>query len=170
MPPKRVFIAGAIAAFVIGLAAYFLFFRASDEQKIRDAVARAVAVVTVTEDDTNPIVRLGRVRGVFKDVVDKDVRVRIAELPQVHAGRDSLAEAVVQASAWFKTAEIDLASVEVKLDDAHKSAQVRAVATLRAVGRDGRSRNEEREVTLLVTKPEGTWRIGSVTVWPPKDE
>ena len=170
MPTKRVVIAGAIAALVIALASYFLFFRASDEQKIRDAVARAVAVVTVTEDDTNPIVRLGRVNGVFKEVVHKDVRVHISELPQAQAGRDSLAGAVVQASTWFKTAEIDLASVDIKLDDAHKSAQVRATATLHAVGRDGKRRKEEREVTLLVTNPEGTWRISSVTVWPPKDE
>ena len=170
MQPKRVLVGGAIAALAIALAAYFIFFRASDEQKIRQCVARAMAAVTVTEDDTNPIVSLGRIRGAFKETVDKNVRVRIPDLPQVQAGRDGLGEAVAQASVWFKSASVDVGSLEIKLDDAHKSAQVTTRATLRAIGRDGRPRNEERDVTLLVTTPEGTWRIASITVWPPKDE
>ena len=36
--------------------------------------------------------------------------------------------------------------------------------------REGRARREEREVTMLVTNPEGTWRIASVTVWPASKE
>jgi hypothetical protein len=169
MSSKKILL-GAVALTAIALGVYFLFFRPSDEQRIRDAIARALGAVTLTADDDNPITRLGRIKGVFKDVVDKDVRVNVPDVPQLHAGRDELAVAAAQMNSWFRTAEISVGSMEIKLDDAHRSAQVRATATLDGASRDGRRRHEEREVTMLVTNAESTWRIATITVWPPKDE
>lgn len=167
MSRGRIATFGALAAILIAFAVWY-FTRPSDEQKIRDQVARVAAAVKVTEDDTNPLVRLARIRGIFKDTLDKDVHVSLADvptLPRSGSGRDQLAETATQATAIFRSADVDLSSVEVKLDDARLQAEVKAKATLVAVGRDAKSRRESRAVDFHVVLMDGTWRVTSITVW-----
>lgn len=162
-------VAIAIAAIVTAAVVLFFVLRPSDEQRVRAQLLRTVAAVTVTEDDTNPIVRLARIRREFKETLDKDVRISLVDVPNVPAlrnGRDALGETATQLTAVFRTMEIDLSAIEVKLDDAHTSAQVKSRATLVANGRDGRARRESRAVDFLLYKIDGTWRITTINVWP----
>ena len=156
-----------MAAIVLGVAIWF-FTRPGDEQKIREQVARVVAAVKVTEDDTNPLIRLARIKGIYKETLDKNVHLSLEDvptLPRGGSGRDQLAEMATQATAIFRSADIDLSGVEVKLDGPRQQAEVKAKATLVAVGRDGKSRRESRAVDFHVVSMEGTWRITSITVW-----
>ena len=72
----------------------------------------------------------------------------------------------MQAPMAFRTAEVELASMTIKLDDAHTSAQVGARALLVATTREGERRSDRRAVDFRLAKTDGRWRITSVTVWP----
>ena len=167
MTRSRIVALAALAAALLAIAIWF-FTRPSDEQKIRAQVARVAAAVKVTEDDTNPLFRLARIKDIFRDTLDKNAHVSLADvptLPRSGSGRDQLAETATQATAVFLTADVDLSGVDVKLDDARLQAEVKAKATLVAVGRDGKLRRESRAVDFHVVLMEGTWRITSITLW-----
>jgi ketosteroid isomerase-like protein len=171
MNRRAVWIAAG-AAIVAAVLVWFFFFRASDEALVRDCVARAAAAVRTTEDDTNPLTRMARLKREMRECLDKDVRVSLQEVQGVPAsitGREALANATAQALGMFEKASVDLSSVEVKLDDAHRSAQVTATASFDATERGGRPRRERRDLSMLVVKGDDGWRITTVTVWAPRD-
>jgi ketosteroid isomerase-like protein len=157
---------------LVGVAAaigiYFAFFSQSDEQKIRAVLGRLSKAIGVSEGDTNPILRGARAR-VHSELVETfppDVHVSVPELPQIHRGRSELEGAVTRAALVYRTAEVDLARLEIKLDDAHENAKVAVAATLRATRGDGEAKLTTRAVNFLVSKNDGKWRITSLTVWP----
>lgn len=69
-------VVSAVVAVVAAVAIYFAFFSASDEQKIRDVLARFAKTARVKEDASNPILRLAAIRGELAETVDENVRAK----------------------------------------------------------------------------------------------
>jgi hypothetical protein len=147
---------------------YVAFFRASDEEQIHAQLDRLVATARVTEDtkDKNPIAQIARVRGEYKEVFEKEARVNVPELGSARTGREAIADLTMQAGQAFRSADIDLQKLEIKIDETKTTAQVSGVAKLTAVERDGRTRKDERAIDFVLSRAEGSWRIRSITVWP----
>lgn len=162
-------IAAAGLAIVIGV--WAVFFRPSDEARIRAQLTKLAAAVRITADDTsvNPIGRFAHVNDAFASLFDRDVRVSIPELTSLDAGRKPLAELATHAPRVFRTLDVDFSEIEIKLDEAKTSALVGATASLAAVEQGGVSRTDKRAVDFRFAKTSGEWMITSLTVWP-KDE
>lgn len=156
-------IAGAIAA-ILAAAIYFVFFAGTDEEKIRGAIERLAKAVQVTADDGNPILKTARVRSELAAVLTDDAHVTVPELG-TKQGRDSIAEMAVQGSLAYRSAEVDMHDLQIKLDDAKTTAKVGARAHLRATTRAGEEQRDQRAVDFLLRKTEGRWKIASITVW-----
>jgi hypothetical protein len=160
-----------VGALLVAVAAvvYFAFFAGSDEEKIRKVIGRLSHAVELRADDSNALVRIARARGELDEVLDADVHVSIAELPGGGArhGRAEISELAAQATMAFRTAEIDVHDLDIKIDQGHTTAKVAGSATLRGTTRSGEGRRDERSVDFLLRKDGGSWRVTSVTVWPP---
>jgi hypothetical protein len=164
MPRARLLaLCGALA---VAVGAYFLF-RPSDEARIRAMMATLEKEARVTTEEQNPIGRLAHVNDAFSKLFDRDVRVSIPELTTLHSGRRELAELATGAPRYVRTLDVDFEDITIKMDDAHTSALVGATARIRAVDREGGTRNDKRAVDLRFAKDDGDWKIGTLTVWPP---
>ena len=64
----------------------------------------------------------------------------------------------------LRTLKVDFTHIDVKLDPGKRSAQVKTTASLAAIERSGRPKDDTRDVDFLFRKDDG-WRIASVTVW-----
>lgn len=160
----------ALALALVAAALVYVFFvRGSDEEAIRAQLARICETVRVREGSQNPLFYAARVRDGFAEVFDADVSVRGEELGGHVAGRRALADTAVGLAQRFQRAECELSDLDVRIDDARVSAQVAATARLTALGGDGVPRRDERAVTFLVHKRDGTWRVATLTLWPRRD-
>ena len=167
--PRRALIALPIAL-VVGAGAWYAL-RPTDESRIRAKLNDLAAAVRITDADmqTNPIGRLAHVSGAFEPLFDRDVRVSVPELTTLGAGRRELAQLVTGAPRYVRTFEVGFDSVTVKIDDAQTSALVGATANVRALDREGRTRNDKRAVDFRFAKPDGEWIITTLSVWPTSD-
>jgi hypothetical protein len=161
---------GVVVAAALGVGGYFVF-RPTDESQIRAALAKLVAAVQIKEADAqaNPIGRLAHLSGVFETLFEPDVRVNIPELTPLQSGRTELVQMVVAAPRFVRTLEVDLGGVTVKLDEAAASAEVGAVADVKAVDRDGTARRDKRAVDFHFIKKDGSWIITTLSVWSKAD-
>lgn len=156
-----------VGSFAVGALLWFLFFRSSDEEAVRAAIAKLAAAVKVIPGE-NPVLRGARIKGEFDDVLAKDVAVSIPELTEVTRGREPLVGVAVQAASVYEKAEVGVSMSHVQLDDAKTSATVDATATLSAV-RAGTSERDVRKVAFALKKTNDGWRITEITVWPRSD-
>ncbi len=159
----------AAAAAALGVAAiiFFVFFGKSDEDRIREALARLTQVVEIKDDGSNPLLRAARVRDDLAQVLTDDVHVSISELGGGRQGRQGIADAAAQAQLLFTSAQVDLRHVEIKLETGAPTAQVSAEARLTGKRRGGESRRDDRNVDFLLVKDGSQWKIRSITVWSP---
>jgi hypothetical protein len=167
MSRRNALVAALVGIAIVIAVALWLVFRASDEQQVRDCIALAAGAVHTSEDDTNPIVRLARIKGALKDSMEKDARVNVQEVQGVPAslsGIDEIAGAAAQGLGAFQSASLDVSSLEIKMDDAKLGAQVNATATFDGVERGGRRRVDRRNVTFTMVKSD-RWRVRTVAVW-----
>jgi ketosteroid isomerase-like protein len=168
---RRTLVIAVAAAVVVAVGVWLAFFRDGDEAKIRAAIVRATEAVRTTEDDTNPLMRLARVKTAFKESLDKEVRVHVEEVAGVPAslsGLDGVAGAVAQGLGIFESASTAAGDIEIKLGDGQVSAQATAKVVFTGTERGGRLRVERRDVSYVVTKTDRGWRITSITVWAAK--
>jgi hypothetical protein len=159
----------ALGLVAIAAALYFVFFRSSDEERIKDQLARLAKTVSVSEEQKNPITRAAHLRSELAEIFEKDVRASIPELGSARVGRDALVELALTSSAMVRTVRVEITNVEIKIDDASKSAHVKATARLRGTMSDGQDKRDERALDLQLTRREGDWRIASLTVWSKDD-
>ena len=164
-------IAIGATAFAAVVVVWLTVFRASDDARIREQLAKLAAAVRVTADDaqTNPIGRFAHVNDAFTKLFDRDVRVSIPELTSLDSGRRPLAELATSAPRVFRSFDVDFSDIEVKIDDAKSSALVGATASVSAVEQGNTPRADKRAVDFRFAKQDGEWLITSLTVWP-KDE
>jgi ketosteroid isomerase-like protein len=157
----------AVVAIGVAVVAYLAFFGKSDEDQIRETVARLSRVVEIKDNGGNPLFAAVRVRDELKQVLTDDVHVTIPELGGGRQGRDGIADAAAQAQLMFSSAQVDLRHVEIKLEPGAPTAQVSAEARLTGTRRGGETRRDDRNVDFLLRKEDGKWKIRSVTVWSP---
>jgi phosphoribosylformylglycinamidine synthase len=154
---------------VVGTTVLYLR-RGTDDDKIRAQLARLAAVLHTTDAQANPIFRIPRLRSEFDEIFDDTFHASIPELPsELPRDRRGLADVAAQVTATHPNLDVDFRDVEIKLDDAHTTAQVASTVTVTADSGGGRT-HTTRPVSLLFYKRDGTWRITSVTVWAPRGD
>jgi hypothetical protein len=125
---------------------------------VLDRFAKGVAVKT----DDNILARAGRVKTELKETVADDVYVDVADLNVRVTNRQALAEAAMKASMVFTSADCELTSMTIKVDDSATTAKVDALALVTGV-RGGERKIDKRPVHFLLRK-DGTWKITTIDV------
>jgi hypothetical protein len=163
MPKRTVGIAIVVTAALI--AVWALFFRGSEEDRVRAAIMKAASVVKVVSGE-NPIVRAARVKGDLVEVVEKDVSYTVPDLPGegVGKGRDPLIAAAVSIASVYEEAEVTVAFGDVTIEPSGKGAAATTTVTLSAQ-RGGRRERDVRKVSFALRK-DGEWKIAELTVYP----
>jgi hypothetical protein len=167
MTRNKALIGAALVAFAATI--YFVFFAGSDEEKIRTTVDRLAHAVEVRADDTNALTRAARVKRALDDLVDEDVRLSVPELG-ARQGRSGLVELGSQVTLAYSKVTIDPHDLTIKLDPSKTTAKVGGRATVRGTTSMGDDRRDERAFDLLMRKDGGSWKVTSITVWPPGEE
>jgi hypothetical protein len=165
MPKRTVGI--AIVAIGVAIAIWALFFRGSEEDRIRAAIVKAAAAVKVVPGE-NPVMRAARVKGDMADVIAKDVAFSVPELPSsdqgVGKGRDPLVGAAISIASVFEEADVTVVFSQVTIDPGGSSASATTTVTLSGL-RGGQRERDIRKVSFVLRK-EGEWRISEITVYP----
>jgi hypothetical protein len=157
---KKWAVAGACAA----LAAVVLVItltRPSEEDRIRQVLDRFAKGVAVKAND-NILARAGRVKSELKETVADDVYVDVADLNIRVTNRQSLAENATKAALVFTSADCELTGMTIKVDDAHTTAKVDALALVTGM-RGGERKVDKRPVHFLLRK-DGAWKITTIDV------
>jgi hypothetical protein len=143
---RTIGIAIVIAAAAVAL--WAIFFRGSDEDRIRAVIVKAATAVRVVEGE-NPVLRAARVKGDLGETLDRDVAFTVPELNAsgegVGKGRDAAVAAALSAGGLWASAQ--------------------TTVTLSAI-RGGQRERDVRQVSFELRKLDGEFRIVAVTVQP----
>jgi len=159
-------VAGACAA-VAAVVLYFTFFRASDEERIREVLTRFAKAVSVKQGDT-VLSRGGRLKSELGEIVDSDVRVDVAELGIGVTGRPKLVEDATKAGLMYAEASAEMTGVTIQIDDAKTTAKADATAVVTATS-GGDHKVDKRDVHFLLRK-DGSWRITTIDAMAPRGD
>ncbi len=155
----------AVGAVALGV----MFFRTSDEERIRKVLVDLAGTVAVKEGDTL-ISRAARVKGKLPELVDDDVRVNVPELSVDVRGRRKLEEDAMRVGVLYQKADCELASVSIKIDQSDgesTTATADAVAIVTATS-GGERRVDRRDVHFLLRK-DASWKIATIDVAPRRE-
>lgn len=163
MPKRTLGIAIVVTAAII--AVWALFFRGSEDDKVRAAIVKAATAVRVLSGE-NPVMRAARVKGDLVDVVEKDVAYTVPDLPGegVGKGRDPLIGAAISISSVYEEAEVTVVFSKVTIEPGGNGASATTTVTLSAQ-RGGQRERDVRKVSFGLRK-DGDWKISEVTVYP----
>ena len=157
---KKWVVAGAcaaIAAVVLGVT----LTRPSEEDRIRQVLDRFAKAVAVKADD-NILARAGRVKSELKETVADDVYVDVADLNVRVTSRQSLSDSATKVALAFSSADCELTSMTIKVDDSATTAKVDALALVTGQ-RGGERKLDKRPVHFLLRK-DGAWKITTIDV------
>jgi hypothetical protein len=150
------------AALVLVASALWTFLaRPSEEERVKQTLARFAKVVALKEND-NVLVRLGRLRAGCKELLDDMVRVDVEGLALHVGGREAFVESATKAGLVWTSADAEIAAAEVKIDEAVTTAKVDATVVVTGV-RGGERRIDRRRVHFLLRK-DGAWKISTIDV------
>lgn len=152
-----------IAAGILGLV-YALFFWSTDEDLIRGKLAQLADAVRVTEDERNPLVRLGRVRQAFSEVFTKEATAAVPEHGEALHGRDALVQAAVGIGNIYQSADVSYSDMDLRIDPGGISAGVTCSATLTGARHGQPIQRDDRRVRFQLEKIDGDWKIVSVSI------
>jgi hypothetical protein len=156
---KWAIVAGCAA--VAAVALWLTVFRPSEEDRIRKVLDRFAKAVAVKKDD-NILSRAGRVNSELKETVADDVYVDVADFSIRVTNRKDLAENATKAGLMFSSADCDLTSMTIKVDDSATTAKVDALAVVTGE-RGGERKVDKRPVHFLLRK-DGSWKITTIDV------
>jgi hypothetical protein len=156
-------VAGCAALAAVAL--WLTLFRPSEEDRIRQTLARFAKAVAVKPDD-NVLARAGRLKSELKETVADDVFVDVPDLGIRTSTRVALVEGAMKASMVFASAECELTGLTIKVDEAATAAKVDALALVTGV-RGGERKVDKRPVHFLLRKDEGAWKITTIDVASP---
>jgi hypothetical protein len=159
-----------VAVLGLGIFVYAVFFASSDEDEIRDRLELLASSVEVTGQQENIVLRGARIRDTFESLFTKEVVIEIPELTSVSTGRMELVSLATQAPSWYRSASVDVSSLDVQIDDAGLSAHVVGPVILTATRLSGEPIRDRRTVSLRFDKIDDDWRIVGVTVSAPEGE
>lgn len=157
----------AACAAVAAVALWFTAFRPSEEDRIRKVLDRFAKAVAVKQND-NILSRAGRVKSEMKETVSDDVFVVVPDLNIRVTSRAALAEDATKAGMVFQSADVDLTSMTIKVDESSTSAKVDCLAVVNG-SRGGERRVDKRPVHFLLRK-DGDWRITTIDVATSREE
>lgn len=150
------------AAILVGSSALWTFLaRPSEEERVKQTLARFAKVVAIKEND-NALVRAGRLRSGCKELLDDMVRVDVSDLALHVSGRAAFVDGATKAGVVWTTADAEVTGAQVKLDEAATTAKVDAVVVITGA-RGGERRIDRRSVHFLLRK-DGDWRISTIDV------
>ena len=156
---KWAIVAGCAA--VAAVALWLTVFRPSEEDRIRKVLDRFAKAVAVKQDD-NIISRAGRVNSELKETVADDVYADVADFNVRITNRKDLAENATKAGLMFTSADCELTSMTIKVDDSATTAKVDALALVSG-SRNGERKVDKRPVHFLLRK-DGSWKITTIDV------
>ena len=156
---KWAIVAGCAA--VAAVALWLTVFRPSEEDRIRKVLDRFAKAVAVKEND-NIIFRAGRVNSELKETVADDVYADVADFNVRITNRKDLAENATKAGLMFTSADCELTSMTIKVDDSATTAKVDALALVTGA-RNGERKADKRPVHFLLRK-DGGWKITTIDV------
>jgi hypothetical protein len=158
---RRLSIGLAFAA--AALVTYLVFFRVSDEERIRrnlDALAEAVRIEPRERD---PAARPLRIRRTFQRVLAARVVVAIDGIVEDAHPPDELAGMAISAAETFAEMTIRFERLEVHVDGGAGRASALGVATVLGTDHDGGAYREVRPVRMRFEVVDDTWRMVALT-------
>lgn len=151
----------AACAAVAAVALWLTVFRPSEEDRIRKVLDRFAKAVAVKRDD-NVLSRAGRINSELKETVADDVYVDVADLNIRVTNRRALAENATKASMVFSSADCELTSMTIKVDESATTAKVDALALV--TGERGGDRKVDKRPVHFLLRKDGIWRITTIDV------
>lgn len=154
----------ALIAVSLGLLAYVIF-GGSDEDKILARLKEVGRAVETRSDETNVLLRTGRINGVFKDAMEPTVTFSAPELGAVN-GTLELAKLAGRAPENFGDVTVSVGPTDIHVEGAvaHAVSQVTLTGS-----RGGELRREQRNVRFELRRSSGTWRVGAIEVEATKE-
>lgn len=150
---------------VLGLfmvaAAYLLFFRKTDEDRIEGQL-RALAVAVHKEPGENEMRRAMRVEKAFSRLLTKEVELSVPEAPTGRRSRHELVTLTVGAGQEATTIGLAYERVHIEIERPLSRAWVTCTAVITAGPSEGGGSREAREVVLGFVEEDGEWRITRV--------
>jgi len=162
MNKKWVVIAGCAVLAIVTL--WLTVFRPSEEDRIRNVLARFTKAVAVRSDD-NILARTGRLRSELKETVTDDVYVVVPDFSIRVVDRASLVDSAAKAGLVFQSADAELTGMTIKVDEGATTAKVDALAIVTG-DRGGERKVDKRSVHFLLRK-DGDWKIATIDVAAP---
>lgn len=159
----------ALAAILVAAIGYVVFFRASDEDRIRQKLGALEAAVKSGASEPNLAVRSLRIQQSFARIFAPRVRT---DIPQLEAGdtpREELVALVASGEERLPGLDVAFSRVHLEVDGRAKPprADVDALATLTGTDRgDLTKMRSVYQVTLHFEKSEGEWRINRIAAAP----
>lgn len=148
----------------LGLVGWAVFGGPSDEEQIRELIERLESAIEV-DGQENPVGRMARLNGAFKEIFTKDVQVSIPELTSLQGGRRELADVATRASGYFEGGDVEIGIDELTIDGSKQGAHARTTATLTGTKAGGSGpERDTRKVTFRFTRDDGDWRIYALSV------
>src|SRR6185436_9180248 len=158
---KRTGLVVAVAA-ALAILGYALFFRETDESRIRKRLAALAAAVRIDPAARDPLARALRIERAFAAGVSPGVRVQVPELGDVGGGRDGLLQLAVSSAGMFSSMQLGFERVRVQLAPGSRSAAVDASAVLSTTEHGGGSQRRTKRLDLRFENVEGEWRLAHV--------
>lgn len=155
-------IALALAAILVAAIVYVLFFRTSDEDRIRQKLTALESAVKSGASASEIASRPLRIREAFARVFAPRVQVDVPEIQAGEQPREKLADQVASSEERIHGLDVDFEKVHVEIDPRAQPprADVDALATVKGTGRgDGLRRRNVYQVTLHLEEIQEEWRV-----------
>ncbi len=152
----------ALAAIIAATIVYALFFRASDEDRIRQKLAAIEAAVTSRGSASEAAARPLRIQQAFARIFTPRVQVDVPEIEAGDTPREELAELVASSEGQIQGLDVAFTRVHLEIDRRAPPprADVDALATLTGTERgEGVRRRNVYQVTLHLEAIQGEWRV-----------
>lgn len=152
-------------ALVAIAATYVIFFRKTEEDRIREKL-RALAEAIGKSEGENEMLRAMRVEKAFGRIFMRDVDLQISETREGKHPRHELATLTVGAGHVASKISLRYESVRIEVDRPVSSTShgwVTGTAIITASRNAGGGDSETREVVIRFDREEEEWRIASVS-------
>jgi len=162
-------IAIALASIVAAMIVYALFFRTSEEDRIRQKLTALEAAVKSGASTSEIAARPLRVRESFARIFAPRVQVDVPEIAVGDRPREELAELVASSEGRVHGLNVAFTRVHLEIDPRAQPprADVDALATVRGSSRgEGMKRSNVYQVTFHLEETQEEWRITRIAAAP----
>lgn len=151
----------AVLALVAIAATYVIFFRKTDEDRIREKL-RALAEAVAKDEGENELIRAMRVEKAFTRIFTREVEIKVPEISEGKKARHDLATLTVGAGHAASKIGLRYESVRIEVDRPMSRAWVTGRAVISGARRGGFAEGESRDFVMRFDREEEEWKIASV--------